>query len=1053
VVRAIASIGLTAVSFAFDEIATLICKNWPREHQHYIKSILSKILGHADIANPSDTVDAYIDLHHIRDTLRFKGIKLDVAPKWLTQGYTMQELSEMSSEQLEEMADFDYDPRVPSVSRKASSTTDKSKENKSGKRERPDVESITPSWPEETARLLTQWELRISQELELWQVVRDEKVTRKFVEVWWQLRQDLKRYGDNNDEAVQRMRNFYDARKQFEREFLFREKTRVGKYCIVDAELPLEIRAKKQHMIALMEMSKVSGVPPNLLMEKGETIKVINLFVKWARDNNYVITLRELPSVVFKGGAVLEPMRDFYRTYVATLDFSSLYPSLIQSLLLCYLSLIHPNDLHLYKDRTDLIIAPINIGPPSNQVYYWVRNRRTALPEILATLVRSRSKIKKELETTTDPVMRTILDQRQNSFKLVANATYGFTGYEGSPWPCLPIAVCTTVEGRNAILNTKQMVEQDFGCKVVYGDSVTPTTPVLISYCGREVFYIEIQSIVREDAWQPYDILVSKGQDNEGKEFAIPPAGTMIWSEQGFTPLKYIIRHKTHKRLFRVYTRTGMVTVTEDHSLLRSDATMVRPNELQVQQTSLLHANLPYTLNDDGSGGDMDEDEKQYLKKQERNRDKTELERAELFLMASNLGYQVFIDEETGEVKWKPQNLRDDNTSPVVTKIEEISDAGALGVKGRSRPFLVYDVETENHHFAAGVGRLVVHNTDSVMIIFPGLENMPLENRLPYVFDMAAKAAAHVSKTFVKPMKLLFEKVYFPYLLVAKKRYAGFKYERLDKPPVLDTKGMENVRRDNCAFLRNSLGDSIMTLMKDMDVGKATRCARKAFEQLANQSVKWEDLIVTKTLAEDYKTESHVHLQVAKYLEQHYPLLAPEVGDRVPFVIIKLPEENRATKAYTKGYNPELALRDHKEIDWAHYCYNQIKKPLDRVFCVVNGLPFEKGKKKQATDYLWQPYLDIIDANDKVQKGRVSGNTNIKQHYQKRARTISTDGNDVNANDEDEDDAEGKEVVEKKKGPDVQEVPAPPPPKVTGMANGNLKDMFAKMRKGRSAPL
>ena len=28
----------------------------------------------------------------------------------------------------------------------------------------------------------------------------------------------------------------------------------------------------------------------------------------------------------------------------------------------------------------------------------------------------------------------------------------------------------------------------------------------------------------------------------------------------------------------------------------------------------------------------------------------------------------------------------------------------------------VYDLETENHHFSAGVGRMIVHNTDSVMV-------------------------------------------------------------------------------------------------------------------------------------------------------------------------------------------------------------------------------------------------------------------------------------------------------------------------------------------------
>ena len=34
----------------------------------------------------------------------------------------------------------------------------------------------------------------------------------------------------------------------------------------------------------------------------------------------------------------------------------------------------------------------------------------------------------------------------------------------------------------------------------------------------------------------------------------------------------------------------------------------------------------------------------------------------------------------------------------------------------------VYDVETENHHFHVGPGRLVVHNTDSCMIRFDGAD-------------------------------------------------------------------------------------------------------------------------------------------------------------------------------------------------------------------------------------------------------------------------------------------------------------------------------------------
>ncbi len=49
------------------------------------------------------------------------------------------------------------------------------------------------------------------------------------------------------------------------------------------------------------------------------------------------------------------------------------------------------------------------------------------------------------------------------------------------------------------------------------------------------------------------------------------------------------------------------------------------------------------------------------------------------------------------------------------------------------------------------------------------------------------------------PMKLKFEKVYLPCVLLTKKRYVGFKYEDLaEEEPVFEAKGIETVRRDGC---------------------------------------------------------------------------------------------------------------------------------------------------------------------------------------------------------------------------------------------------------------
>lgn len=983
----------------------------------------------------TDTLTSYMELHSVGSTLLFETMQLDLEPNWMLYGFRLAELDQLTADQKA----IDYYPRDPSVAVRYLSTA-------SGKkRPRKSVEPVSS-----TAEILDQWASRLQVELDLLAYVLENKSTRRFAEKWWQLRQD----GGGEQ--------FLNDALRAEQEYLFSEKTRVGKYCLMDAELPSRIRLKKQHLIALMEMSRVSGVPPNMLMEKGETIKVINLIVKWCRDNNHVCTVRRLPKVSFKGGCVLEPEKGFHKTLVATLDFSSLYPSLIRSNRFCFKSLIHPDDLHMYQNREDLDIRPVDIGPSSNQVYHWVYNRPVLLPQILAELIANRNKVKALLKNATDADMQTILEQRQLSFKLVANASYGFTGWEFSPWPCLPIAVCTTVQGRNAIHLTKREVETHFGCRVIYGDSVVPTTPILICLPDGTIAYECIEDIPRQGPW------IELGE----KQVARPAAGICVWSDKGFTPIKQLIRHFTHKRLFRVATESGWVTVTEDHSLLRPDGQKISPTQV-VHGEELLHCGYPelttsnqvtcaFTLGLFLENGECTEtfwyicnmdDGKLQRAREELGKffGMVDFELSEHQLKAvhppreflqhwRSLFYTSRGEKRVPNVMF---NAPEANVKTFLQGVENsqsgLATAGLCllvrGLKHGQRIMqnleigpsddYVYDIETENHHFAAGVGRLVVHNTDSVMVIFPGLDKMPAKDRMPYVFDLAEKAANHVSKCFTAPMKLEFEKVYFPYLLFSKKRYAGQKYMYLDKPPKLDCKGIEPIRRDNCPFLRNNAVAVINILMNEMDPGKATRVARKAFERLANQDVPWEELVISKTLNENgYKTDSHIHLQVTRYLEKKHPLLAPTPGDRVPFVVIKLADENRTTKNFMKGYNPMLAEREQKEPDWAYYCFNQLKKPMSRIFCLVQGVPYRKGSEVQETDYLWQPYLDRIKANDVDQRAKCSGQL-LTQHFKRSRVEVLDDG-----------------------APDtVPEKPAPPPPKRQPKPNGDIKSMFAKVVK------
>ncbi len=91
-----------------------------------------------------------------------------------------------------------------------------------------------------------------------------------------------------------------------------------------------------------------------------------------------------------------------------------------------------------------------------------------------------------------------------------------------------------------------------------------------------------------------------------------------------------------------------------------------------------------------------------------------------------------------------------------------------------------YSIANGKEHNAV----VVYGDTDSVMVKFGPSD-------LATVMQMGSEAADLVTAKFVKPIKLEFEKVYYPYLLINKKRYAGLYWTKVDKYDKMDSKGIE----------------------------------------------------------------------------------------------------------------------------------------------------------------------------------------------------------------------------------------------------------------------
>lgn len=86
-----------------------------------------------------------------------------------------------------------------------------------------------------------------------------------------------------------------------------------------------------QVVVNFVEMSRVTGVPVSYLLTRGQQIKVISQLYRKARSKGIIVPhVPVVPSEgQFAGATVLSPKAGFYKDPVATLDFTSLYPSIM----------------------------------------------------------------------------------------------------------------------------------------------------------------------------------------------------------------------------------------------------------------------------------------------------------------------------------------------------------------------------------------------------------------------------------------------------------------------------------------------------------------------------------------------------------------------------------------------------------------------------------------------------------------------------------------------------------------------------------------------------
>jgi hypothetical protein len=325
----------------------------------------------------------------------------------------------------------------------------------------------------------------------------------------------------------------------------------------------------------------------------------------------------------------------------------------------------------------------------------------------------------------------------------------------------------------------------------------------------------------------------------------------------------------------------------------------------------------------------------------------------------------------------------------------------------------VYDLTTVNHHFQAGLGNIVVHNTDSVFVKFNlDYKLYPRKEECKELFDrfnapytapdregVLSRGKSYPEtkldkitrsmeigfwiqeklkedKVYTPPHDLEYEKVYYPLILITKKRYIGIKYEFNPEEGKKTSMGVVTKRRDNAPILKHTFIGVVDTLMKEMDLYKSIHFVQDTCKKMVDNYFDLNMFVISKTLSEYYKDpESIAHKVLADRMTERDPGNKPSSNERIPYIYIKIDEKPNVD--YLQGDRIEHVsyVRENKcLVDYEVYIKNQIMKPVSQIFeLVLEYLPgYAYSKQPDYWSHIENKYYNKFDGDLKKTYKKVS---------------------------------------------------------------------------------
>ncbi|KAJ7071022.1 hypothetical protein C8F01DRAFT_1206632 [Mycena amicta] len=226
---------------------------------------------------------------------------------------------------------------------------------------------------------------------------------------------------------------------------------------------------------------------------------------------------------------------------------------------------------------------------------------------------------------------------------------------------------------------------------------------------------------------------------------------------------------------------------------------------------------------------------------------------------------------------------------------------------------------------------VVYGDTDSAFVHLPGKTK-----------DQAFRIGYEISETITSmnpsPVKLKFEKVYLPCVLLAKKRYVGYRFDHPDDvEPIFDAKGIETVRRDSTLAQKKMTEAVLHMLFRTQDLTKIKDYCLRSWQRILAGKVTIEDFIFAREVRMGgYSDKGPPPPGVVVAARQAFAENAEaQYKERVRYVICQGPAQARLVD---KAYAPSEVVNSRTlRLDAVYYISRVLVPPLDRILSLAGA--------------------------------------------------------------------------------------------------------------------